>query len=229
VFTRKWMRFHSGREGWRYQMFDGSWCDRDAQLHLYNSGGGSNPYVHPYSEAATMPGRIWIADGQTVHDGRKTDGSPLSDETLLAMGYQRIYEHPGDIFDDASDEPTTWCDECGDHIPRYDSPCEHMVTCWHCSANYTTEGDEESRCPDCTSSQRECDHCGDYGAETCISCGQWICKGCWPNHDDDTPHGKCERGRPDWKEPGSSKPSPKRAAQREAKRRRARRKERCGW
>lgn len=184
VFTRKWMRFHSGREGWRYEMFDGSWCDRDAQLHLYNSGGGSNPYVHPYSEAATMPGRIWIADGQTVHDGRKTDGPPLSDETLLAMGYQRIHEHPGDIFDGASDNPTTWCEECGDNIPRYDNSCDHLVTCWHCQANYTTEGDEESRCPDCESSQRACDFCDAQGAETCIHCGQWVCKTCWPRHAD---------------------------------------------
>jgi hypothetical protein len=219
VFTRKWMRFHSGREGWRYEMFDGSWCDRDAQLHLYSSGGGSNPYVHPYCEAAAMPGRIWIADGQTVHDGRKTDGPPLSDETLLAMGYQRIHEHPGDIFDGASDDPTTWCDECGDHIPRYDESCEHLATCWNCQANYTAK-DADQRCPDCNESQLECEECEAHGAKRCIACGRPLCTDCINEHDGASGD-LCDQKPP--------RPVHGRAAQREAKRRRARLQKRRGW
>jgi len=201
VFTREWVKFHSGCEGWRTQMFDGSWCQRDEQLHLYNSGGGIVPYVHPFREPSPPPARIWIADCQAVYDGRNTDGPALTDADLLVMGYQRIHEHPGDIFDGASDEKTVWCEECEDNIPRDVNPCEHLVTCWHCQASYTAEGDEERRCPDCNESQHECDHCNEQGAETCISCGQWICKACWAGHDDDTPTGKCERGAPDWKEP----------------------------
>jgi ribosomal protein S27E len=49
---------------------------------------------------------------------------------------------------------------------------------------YAADGDEESRCPDCESSQRTCDFCDAQGAETCINCGQWVCKTCWPRHAD---------------------------------------------
>ncbi len=210
VFTRRWIKFADDSEGWSYTLYDGSWCARDEQLHLYNSGGGP-PYVEG---PATLDGKlymhqIWLAPGESVSNNtaRESDGpisdrraTSLSDDELLAIGYRRVDEHPGDIFSDASDDPTTWCEECKDNISRYENPCEHLATCWHCQASYTAEGDEERRCPDCNESQHKCDHCDEQGAETCISCGQWICPKCWAGHDDNTEDGKCERGAPDWKE-----------------------------
>lgn len=213
VFTRKWMKFYDGREGWSYQLFDGDWCRRDQQLHLYNSGGG-RPYVGGYVEPGNMPGRIWIADGQAVVGAALVDGEhvELSYGDLEAMGYTVVTEHPGDIFDGASDEPTAWCEKCEDYLPRYDNPCEHLRVCWHCHANFTVEN-SESRCPDCNESQLECEECEEPGAETCASCTRPICKECL-----------CECGHPLRRAP----PSP-RAAQREAKRRRARLRKRRGW
>jgi len=200
VFTRRWIKFHDGREGWTYNLFDGSWCRRDERLHLYKSGGGP-PYVEGCGSRDGVPvaARLWLADGERV---RGTAGEAyLTPEQLTAMGYELVTEHPGDIFSGASDEPTTWCEECKDNIPRYENPCEHLATCWHCQASYTAEGDEERRCPDCNESQHECDYCDEQGAETCISCGQWLCKTCWPGHPDEGGIRGCERSAPDWKEP----------------------------
>lgn len=233
VFTRSWQKFSDGSEGWRYELFDGAWCRRDERLHLTSAGGGGLPYINgPFVEPGVQA-RLWTLPGQAVVDGwnhRDADGNPrpLTEEEILAMGYERTTEHPGDVFSGASDERTEWCEQCEDNIPKFANQCEHIITCWSCGETYWSEGDEEDRCPQCKASQHECDHCGDLGAETCISCGQWICKGCWPDHDDDTPDGKCERGRPDWKEPGACPPS-HRAAQREHRRRRARLRKRRGW
>ncbi len=167
VFTRRWQRYDDGSEGWRYEQFDGSWCRRDQRLHLYNSGGG-DPYVNGFAEPGI--GRLWMLDGESVSgDGANPNrdgpiGSrrapALSDADLLERGIERTYEHPGDIFADASDEPTTYCEACDDKIPRHAQPCEHLCTCDHCGATYEREGDAE---------------------------------------EDGEP---CERGRPNWKEPG---------------------------
>lgn len=78
-------------------------------------------------------------------------------------------------------------------------------TCQRCERSYLAEGDEEDRCPFCNASQHDCDFCPDSGGETCISCGQWVCSGCWAGHDDEDGQA-CERGRPDWKEPGAAPP-----------------------
>lgn len=212
VFTRQWIRFADGSEGWSYTLFDGTYCRRDERLHLYQSGGGP-PYVEGPATRDGQPVafKIWMAPGESVRRnttpcpqegplaGRRPPG--LSDDELLAMGYHRIDDDPGDIFEYASDEPTSWCTKCEDNIPRYEGACEHLITCWHCQANYTSEGDEEDRCPDCNSSQRECEDCSVDGAETCISCGRWICPECWPGHSDEGGIRECERGAPDWKEP----------------------------
>lgn len=197
VFTRQWIRFHDGREGWTYDLYDGSWCKRDERLHLYRSGGGS-PYAGEYVEPG-IHGRLWLADGERVRGLSGTEH--LSPEQLTSMGYEFTAEHPGDIFSDASDESTSWCERCEDDIPRHENPCEHLCTCWNCGETYTAGDDEERRCPDCNESQAECAHCNKDGAETCISCGQWICKGCWPGHPDEGGIRGCERGAPEWKEP----------------------------
>ena len=235
VFTRKWIRLADASEGWTYTLYDGTWCARDEQLHLYQAGGGP-PYVEgpAYLDGKLYMHQIWLAPGESVSSNtamrpeggliadRRKPG--LTDSELLAIGYQRIHEHPGDIFSSASDERTTWCEKCEDYIPPDDSPCEHMTTCWHCCASYTAGDSEERRCPECNESQLECEECETGGAERCTSCGRSLCKGCWPNHDgsDGDP---CERGAADWKEP----PLSKRAAQREAKRRRTRQRKRRGW
>ena len=209
VFTRRWIRFVDGSDGWSYDLFDGSWCRRDQRLHLYKSGGG-DPYVNGFVDPG-IHGRLWMLDGESVHDGGKSHprrkgpmGShrapALTDADLLAMGIERTYEHPGDLFADASDEPTTYCEACDDEIPRHAEPCEHLCTCDHCGATYKSEGDEEDRCPDCNTSQLECEECGECGGETCISCGRNLCGPCWPEHADEVGE-PCERGRPNWKEP----------------------------
>jgi hypothetical protein len=210
VFTRRWMRFADDSEGWTYTLYDGSWCQRDEQLHLHHAGGGP-PYVEGPSVEPGIHWRIWLAPSESVcrNTAERPDGTTiadrrapgLSDAELLAIGYELVSEHPGDVFDGASDDATAWCEKCEDWIPRYVNQCEHHVTCWACGDTYASEGDEEDRCPECQTSQCECDHCGEQGAETCISCGQWICNECWSGHDDDTPHGKCERGKRNWREP----------------------------
>lgn len=221
VFTRRWITFHDGREGWTFDLFDGDWCRRDQQLHLYKSGGGP-PYVGGYVEPEKMPGRLWLAPGQAV---RGTNGdNELSLSDLEAMGYTVVSEHPGDIFCDASDEPVTYCEKCMDYLPRYDDPCEHLRCCWHCQANFTATS-PESRCPDCNESQHECEECEEPGAERCVACGRPICKGCWEGHDD-------SEGEPCEAPEGNEirmVPSSWRAAQREARRRRNRRRKRRGW
>lgn len=210
VFTRRWIRFADGLEGWTYDLFDGSWCRRDQRLHLYNSGGGP-PYVNSFAEPG-IHGRLWMLEDESVSgDGENPNrdnpiGSrrppALSDADLLARGIERTYESPGDLFADYSDEPTTYCKACDDDIPRHEAPCEHLCTCDHCGATYESEGDEEDRCPDCKTSQLECEDCGECGGETCISCGRNVCSSCWSGHVDegDDP---CERGTADWKEPSA--------------------------
>lgn len=210
VFTRHWQRFADGSEGWSYDLFDGSWCRRDQTQNLYNSGSGP-PYVGGYVEPG-IHGRLWMLDGESVSDGGKTnpnrDGPighrrapALSDADLLAMGIERTHERPGDIFAGASDDSTTYCEACDDEIPRHVNPCEHLCTCDHCGATYERAGDEEDRCPECKTSQFECEACGECGGETCISCGCNICGPCWPEHVDEDGE-PCERGLPNWKEPG---------------------------
>ena len=201
VFTRRWIRFADGSYGWAYDLFDGSWCRRDKRLHLYKSGGGA-PYVNGFVDPG-IHGRLWMLDGEGVTNGGTRSRRKLSDKRLLAMGIERATEHPGDIFANASDEPTTYCSACNDEIPRYANSCDHLVTCDHCGANYESDGDEEDRCPDCNTSQLECEDCGECGGETCISCGRNVCSTCWPGHpaEFDDP---CERGCADWHEPAST-------------------------
>lgn len=124
VFTRRWIKFHDGREGWTYDLFDGTWCRRDEQLHLHESGGGT-PYVEGCGvrDGVPVPARIWLASGERV---RGTSGEAyMTPEQLTAMGYVIVTEHPGDIFDGASDEKTTWCEKCEDNIPKFVDQCEH--------------------------------------------------------------------------------------------------------
>lgn len=213
VFTRRWIRFADDSEGWSYTLFDGDWCRRDQTLHLYNAGGGP-----PYVGRGAEPGihwRIWLAPGESVRDSGVTierpSGAPLawdppglSVETLREFGYEITAEHPGDIFADASDERTYYCETCDDHLPADDSTaCEHYVSCHACGSQYGHGDDDEARCRECNASQHDCDICTGYGGEVCISCGQWVCSGCWVGHDDEDGEA-CERGRPDWKEPGAA-------------------------
>lgn len=79
------------------------------------------------------------------------------------------------------------------------------LTCQRCERSYVSEGDEEDRCPFCEASQHDCDICTEIGGETCISCGQWVCAGCWAGHADED-GAPCERGSPDWKEPSGTPP-----------------------
>lgn len=217
VFTRRWLSFADGSKGWSYNLFDGDWCRRDQTLHLYNSGGGP-----PYVGCCATPGihwRIWLADGESVHDGglahERPDGAPiawrrpaLTPADLHERGFEISVENPGDIFADASDERTYYCETCDDNLPADDSTaCEHLVSCHACGSKYGAGGDEEARCRECNASQHDCDICNDYGGETCISCGQWVCSGCWAGHVDED-GAPCERGGPDWKEPESVLPSP---------------------
>jgi hypothetical protein len=215
VFTRRWLRFADGSEGWSYTLFDGNWCRRDETLHLYNTGGGPPNVVR-----GAEPGihwRIWLAEGESVSDGGVTHERPpgaplawqclgLTPAELFERGYEITTEHPGDIFADASDERTYYCETCDDHLPADDATaCEHYVSCHACGSQYGHGGDDEARCRECNASQHNCEFCTDYGGEVCISCGQWVCAGCWTGHDSDDGR-PCERGRPDWKEPGSAPP-----------------------
>jgi hypothetical protein len=121
VFTRRWLRFADGSEGWSYTLFDGDWCRRDQTLHLYNTGGGQ-----PYVGRAAKPGihwRIWLTDGESVSDGGVTherpDGEPmawrrpgLSPTELHECGFEITTDYPSDIFEYASDERTYYCETC---------------------------------------------------------------------------------------------------------------------
>ena len=70
------------------------------------------------------------------------------------------------------------------------------LTCQRCERSYVSEGDEEDRCPFCEASQHDCDICTEIGGETCISCGQWVCAGCWAGHaDEDGGGGGHAKGR----------------------------------
>ena len=213
VFTRCWLRFADGSEGWSYTLFDGNWCRRDETLHLYNAGRGP-----PYVGRGAEPGihwRIWLAEGESVSDSRVTherpDGTPLAwrrpgltSTELFERGYELTAEHPGDIFEYASDERTYYCETCDDNLPADDATaCEHYVSCHACGSQYGHGGGDEARCRECSASQHDCEFCTDYGGEVCISCGQWVCAGCWAGHDDDDGQ-PCERGRPDWKEPSGT-------------------------
>lgn len=136
VFTRRWIRFADDSEGWSYTLFDGDWCRRDQTLHLYNAGGGP-----PYVGRGAEPGihwRIWLAPGESVRDSGVTierpSGAPLawdppglSVETLREFGYEITAEHPGDIFADASDERTYYCETCDDHLPADEQTTAYLA------------------------------------------------------------------------------------------------------
>ncbi len=107
---------------------DCDWIERESTLYHHESGGGcGEPSVSAYAEPASIPGRIWIAEGVIVVDGWEhgADGSrepktPLTDAALLVMGYRRVHGPTPDPFAGGTEGDTFHDERTGERYPDDD-------------------------------------------------------------------------------------------------------------
>lgn len=101
-------------------MHDCDWVASESRIYHHFAGLGSHPYVHRFAEPQTAPARIWIADGYHVVEA-SSDGSPLADDDLRAMGIIRVMGPTPAPFAGGVEDETVWCEQCQDNVPDDDT------------------------------------------------------------------------------------------------------------